>query len=76
MATLTITTTAAQDARLVVAYGRKLGTKDAGGVPRSATAAEIKAEVIRMIKQDVAEQEAAAAREAANAGISDLGSVS
>jgi hypothetical protein len=43
MGTLTITTTAAQDARLVVAYGAKLN------LGRSATGAEIKADIIDSI---------------------------
>lgn len=78
MGTLTITTTAPQDARLVAAYGRKLALKDAQTPPqpRNATAAEVKAEIIRMIKQDVFEQEAAAARQTAQDGVADLGSVS
>ncbi|MEN9864393.1 MAG: hypothetical protein RLZZ601_2157 [Pseudomonadota bacterium] len=78
MGTLTITTTAAQDARLVAAYGRKLrlGYNETPPAPRNATAAEVKAEIIRMIKQDVAENEMAAARIAAEAGVPDLGSVS
>ena len=77
MATLTITTTAPQDARLVVAYGRKLNLKDSATppAPRNATAAEVKAEIIRMIKQDVLETEQAAARATAAAGVTDLGSV-
>jgi len=45
MGTLTITTTAPQDARLVAAYGSILG------LGRSATAAEIKADIIATYKQ-------------------------
>lgn len=47
MGTLTITTTAPQDARLVVAYGYILG------LGRNATAAEIKAYQIQRIRNDV-----------------------
>lgn len=46
MATLTINTTAPQDARLVVAFGNKLGLKDGSGNPRNATAGEIKQWII------------------------------
>lgn len=77
MATLTITTTGAQDARIVVAFGRLLGTKDAQGAPRNATAAEVKAEIINFIRLTVAAQEQAAAVSAATAtavaGLTDLG---
>lgn len=60
MATLTITTTPAQDARLIVAYGAHLG------LGRSATAAEIKSSVVEHIKSivyahETAQQAAAAA---------------
>lgn len=44
MSTLTITTTGAQDARIVVAFGARLGL---GG---NATAAQVKAEVINFIR--------------------------
>ena len=58
MATMTITTTAPQDARLVVAYGRKLG------LGRNATAAEIKADIIASIRAVVFDQERLALDEA------------
>jgi hypothetical protein len=68
MATTTITTTAAQDSRLVVAFGSRLQTRDANNVRRNATAAEIKADLIRYMTQVVLEEErAAAAKAAANA---------
>lgn len=57
MATFTITTTASQDARLVVAFGKKLGTVNGGGAPRNANAAEIKADIINYIRTVVADQE-------------------
>lgn len=47
MGTLTITTTAPQDARLVAAYGVILG------LGRNATGAEIKAAIIQRIRNDV-----------------------
>ncbi len=47
MATVTITTTAAQDARLAPAYGAKLG------LGRNATVAEVKAYLISVLQADV-----------------------
>ena len=58
MATLTITTTAAQDARLVVAFGARLG------LGRNATAAEIKADIINFVRAVVNDQERIAVVEA------------
>ena len=51
MATMTITTTAQQDARLVVAFGTKLN------LGRNATAAEIKADIINYVRSVVDQQE-------------------
>ena len=51
MATLTIITTAAQDARLVTAVGK------AQGLGRDATPAEAKAFVIQLLRQLVQQQE-------------------
>lgn len=51
MATLTITTTAAQDARIVAAFGKRLG------LGRNATGAEVKAAIITYIKNMVQMQE-------------------
>lgn len=51
MATLTINTTAPQDARLVVAFGAKIG------LGRNATASEIKADIINYIRAVVFDQE-------------------
>jgi hypothetical protein len=53
VATLTITTTAAQDQRIIAAFGRYLGLTDAQGVPRNATAAEVKAAMIAHIRTTV-----------------------
>jgi hypothetical protein len=64
MGSFTITTTAAQDARLVVAYGTYLGTVDGNGDPRNATGAEIKANIIASIKGIVLSQEKKALIEA------------
>lgn len=72
MATLTITTTAQQDARIVAAFGKYLG------LPGNATAAQVKAEVFAFIRLVVMNQEKVAAEAAAivsaNAGLTDLGS--
>ena len=59
--TLTINTTAPQDARIVAAFGKQLGTMDLTDpekpVPRNATGAEVKASLIQYIKQVVFDQE-------------------
>lgn len=72
MATLTITTTAQQDARIVSAFGKYLG------LPGNASAAQVKAEVFNFIRLVVANQEKIAAESAAiataDAGLTDLGS--
>ena len=60
MATMTITTTASEDARLTVAFGAKLGL---GG---NASAAQIKADVTNYIRAVVADQERIAASLTAN----------
>lgn len=72
MATLTITTTASQDARIVVAFGAELGLRDAQGVIRNATAAEVKAAVIAYITQVVLEREKTAARVSAEAAVTPI----
>lgn len=59
MATITITTTAAQDARIVKAFGTYLG------LGRNATAAEVKAEIIAFLRLTVQAQEEAAATQTA-----------
>lgn len=58
MGTLTIATTAPQDALLVAAFGARLG------LAGNASAAQVKAEVIRMIREVVENHEAAAAARA------------
>ena len=53
MASITITTTAPQDARLGPAFGDLLGLRNAQGQPRSATAAEAKAYLVSHMRQIV-----------------------
>jgi hypothetical protein len=55
MANLNINTTPEQDARIVVAFGRKLG------LGRDATGGEVKADIIDYIKQIVRDSERAQA---------------
>lgn len=62
MATLTITTTAAQDARIVEAFGAYLN------LDRNATAAEVKQAVIRFVVDVVHSHETAKAAKAAILG--------
>lgn len=75
MATLTITTDATQTARIAAAFGRLRGLTTPAvlnpdgsvltpAAPRSATAAEVKQEVVNYIKGVVHDQEAAAAKAA------------
>jgi hypothetical protein len=66
MATLTITTTAGEDARLVAAFGAALG------LGRNATAAEIKSAVAAYLKGVVRDQERIAAMAAQSAGATDI----
>lgn len=47
MATLTISTTAGQDTRIVAAFGAKLG------LPGNASAAQVKADIVNYIKSVV-----------------------
>lgn len=53
MATVTITTDAAQDARLGPAFGDLLQTRNGSGLVRSATTAEVKAWLIVQLQQVV-----------------------
>lgn len=66
MATLTITTTSQQDARIVAAFGAELG------LGRNATAAEVKAAIINYVKTVVYEREKAAARVSAEAAVTTI----
>lgn len=63
MATLTITTTAAQDARIVAAFGKQLG------LGRDATLAEVKAAIIQYVTNAVQAQEQITAAATALAGV-------
>jgi len=72
MPTLTITTTQSQADRIAAALGDELGTVDQNNAPRSATAAEVKAEVIRWLRDRVLHQEQSVAARAAEAGVPDL----
>ena len=69
MATFTIITTPAEDARLVVAFGNRLQTRDASNARRNATAAEIRAEIMRFITVMVIEDERAVSAKNAVAGV-------
>ena len=69
MATITITTTAEQDARIVAAFGDRLGLN------RDATGAEVKADIIQTIKTIVLQYEQRIASQTAIDGVTDLGDV-
>lgn len=75
MGTLTINTTAEQDARILSAFGKQLATVDVDGNPRDATAAEVKAEVIGFIKTIVVKQEEDEAIQAAIVTVPDVGDI-
>jgi hypothetical protein len=66
VATLTITTTGAQDARIVAAFGARLRL---GG---NANAAQVKQEVIRFIANVVQQYEQEEAAKAAVAGVTPI----
>jgi len=70
--TLTINTTAPQDARIQAAFGKRLGTVDGNGDPRDATGSEIKDEVINLLRKIVRQQEQAEARVTAEAAVTDI----
>ena len=69
MATITITTTTAQDARIVAAFGERLG------LGRDATGPEVKAELVELIKAIVKQYEERQAAQSAVSGVTDLGDV-
>jgi len=66
MGTLTINTTVAQDQRIVVAFGRKLG------LGRDATGPEVKQAIIQMLVKAVQEQEQQEAVTAALTSVAPL----
>ena len=57
MPDITLTLTATQAARVTDAFGRYWNLSDANGVARSATAAEVKAFLVRQLKAMVLQQE-------------------
>lgn len=75
MGTLTITTDAGQDTRLQAAFGDRLGTVDGNGDPRVATGAEIRAEVVNLLKKIVRNHERDEVEETARGTLTDLGTV-
>lgn len=75
MGTLTINTTAGQDARIQAAFGARLATVDGNGDPRDATGAEVKDEIVNLIKTIVLQYEKNEAARTAEAGVTDLGDV-
>jgi len=66
MATLTITTTSSEDARIAKAFGRQLS------LGRNATAAEVKAGLIDFVKTVVRNSERLDAMEAEEASATDV----
>lgn len=66
MATVTITTTSAEDARIVKAFGRYLG------LGRNATAAEVKTALATFLKSVVRDGERQDAIETEQAGFTDV----
>ena len=69
---MTITTTSAQDARLVAAFGTHLELTDGNGDPRNATGAEVKQAVIQFIKKTVKDEEITAAEGVAAAAVTEI----
>lgn len=66
MATLTINTTGAHDARIIAAFGKRLS------LGRDATGAEVKQQVIQFLINAVQEQEQNTAVQAAAAGVTTI----
>lgn len=64
MAVITLTTDAANAARLATAVGRDQGLKDAAGAPRDATLAEVKAWFTAYAVRTVQDTERVAAQNA------------
>lgn len=71
MATITITTTPAEDARIVKVFTRILQPMTAAGAPRNVTTAEIKQAVIDLLRVRVREVEEVILRETA-APVNDI----
>ena len=74
MATFTLTTPAAQDARITAAFGKILNLKDNATPPqpRVATGAEVKQAILDWLKMSVLEREQADAREASSATVTSI----
>jgi len=72
MGTLTINTTAPQDTRIVAAFGKRLGTVDGNGDARDATGAEVRDEIINIMRKIVLQVEKAEAEAAAAAAVTDI----
>ena len=72
MATLTITTTGAQDTRIIAAMTDRLQPVDGSGDPRNATAAEVKTWMIDQLRNVVHSYETRLANEAASAGVTPI----
>lgn len=70
-----ITYTAPQGARISAAFGKLRGYKDAAGVARPATAAEVRAELVNYMQSVVKEVEGRDAADVARNGVADLGIV-
>lgn len=66
MASFTLTTPGAQDARILASYGRRLV------LGRDATGAEVKARLIALLIQDVLEEEQATQAKIAAAGVNPI----
>lgn len=75
MPTITITTTTAQGNRVASAFGKSLGLKDGNNQPRDATNAEVRAYLVKALRDVVFSVERQAAEQAALATVSvaDLG---
>lgn len=72
MASFTITTTSAEDARIVVAMGKYLNLVDVNGTPRDATGAEVKQYIVDHLKAIVRSIEVAAGEQALRDSFSDI----
>ena len=74
MANFTITTPAAQDARITAAFGKILNLRDTQvpPQPRVATGPEVKLAIINWLRMSVLEREQADARETASTTVTEI----
>ncbi len=72
MGSLTITTTSAQDTRIVSAFGKQLNLVDENEDPRDATSAEVKAYVKEFIVSIVLRQEQREAAQIASDAVTEI----